>query len=153
MRSMGIPLKMNGLIYKVTSLRSRQIYVLTLTIRMTHWMSPIVVLQKTSEQIYISPSHVIFWISAIYVQHTWNIILWKIKCIQLKQHHFEYMLICIHAYVYTYTCKKIYIYYMRKMPKRKPTCIQRPSIVLKFCGPLKSPAPSCLVSLIMIVLF
>ena len=106
MRSMGIPLKMNGLIYKVTSLRSRQIYVLTLTIRMTHWMSPIVVLQKTSEQIYISPSHVIFWISAIYVQHTWNIILWKIKCIQLKQHHFEYMLICIHAYVYTYTCKK-----------------------------------------------
>ena len=32
-------------------------------------------------------------------------------------------------------------YYMWKMTKRNPTCIGQASIVLKYRGPLKSPAP------------
>ena len=41
---------------------------------------------------------------------------------------------------YNYFCDKTY--YMWKMIKRNPTCIRRASIVLKYRGPLKSPAPS-----------
>ena len=58
---------------------------------------------KTSEQLCISPIHFIFRFFAIYIQSTWKNILWKMMCIRLMQHHFEYMLTYIHAYVYTYT--------------------------------------------------